>query len=198
MEILMPSNYTETLNELLKNKHYGEVSEDASLSSVLEVMRKFPNFVFDEDELSMLDLFIDKYDIKEIGAETEELFLHFWKERANELYINYAPKIKMWLDNFNDLFKFTVALNYEEDTTSDRDGKNTYYLNPVSVSTETLKVQDVEKNENSNSRHTERTRDVLQSVWGKTRAQLLEQIFDLKNLYMDCLNEFSTLFMGVL
>ena len=74
----MISLYTETLETLLKNKNYGEVSEDTSLTEVLELLRKFPNFVFGESiDLSMEKLFMDKYDIREIGAETEELFIHF-------------------------------------------------------------------------------------------------------------------------
>ena len=78
----MVSLYTETLADLLKHKHYGEASEDASLSNVISLMDKFPNFKFDENlELNMTDLFMEKYDIREIGAETEELFLHFWIEK---------------------------------------------------------------------------------------------------------------------
>ena len=190
--------YTETLETLLKNKNYGEESEDSSLTEVLNLMRKFPDFVFGEDiELSMLDLFIKKYDIREIGAETEEMFLHFWREKTNELLMKYAPKMQKWLENFDDLFKFTVRLSKTQTRTGEDNNKNTYYLNPANNTVENLKVQDVDTS-NSDFDHTiEEERDVLQSVWGKTRADIMEKILNLKDIFNDCLQEFETIFMGV-
>lgn len=247
----MEALFTETLKELLENQGYGTDSQSQSLTDILSIMGKFPNFVFGENiNLSMLDLFIDKYDIKEIGSETEELFMHFWKERAQELLLEYTPKIQMWLDNFNDLFKFTVKLEISDissnvktedkdktrtdnlsrafsntrDDNLDENNENTYYLNPVNTSTTNLKPQEVYKNKKSNTgfqynhgsvndtgtqtnvedntieESKERTisRDVLQSVWGKTRAQLLKQILELQQVYNMCIRDFATIFMGVL
>lgn len=198
----------------------------------------------------MKELFMDKYDIREIGAETEELFMHYWKEKTNSLLIEYTPKIQMWLDNFKDLFKFTVTLELSEtinrEKTEDKDKTRTdnlskstsntrtdnltenkeytYYLNPVNTTGTNLKVQELtrdnktntgtqgnigsetntgtQRNVEDNSENEEKTRemsrDVLQSVWGKTRAQLLEQILELKSVYTECLEQFETIFMGVL
>ena len=190
-----PALYTETLKELLQNKGYGTESQDSALTEILSLMEKIPNFIFGEDiNLSMKDLFIDKYDIREIGSETEELFLHFWKETTQELIIKYVPKIQTWLDNFNELFKFTVQLTATHTDNSTND--NLYYLNPVSTTGTNLKVQD--KSTNTENRTITNTRDVLQSVWGKTRADILEKILEIKNIYYDCLNEFESLFMGVI
>ena len=190
--------YTETLETLLKNKNYGEESEDSSLTEVLELMGKFPNFVFgDNISFSMIDLFIKKYDIREIGAETEELFLHFWREKTNELLMKYAPKMQKWLENFDDLFKFTVKLSRDEMKTDTSLDKNTYYLNPVSSNTENLKVQDVDKSDGNSKSELHSSRDVLQSVWGKTRADIMEKILNLKDIFNDCLIEYETIFMGV-
>lgn len=190
--------YTETLETLLKNKHYGEESQDSSLTEVLDLMSKFPNFVFGENiNFSMKDLFIQKYDIREIGAETEELFIHFWRERTNELIMKYAPKMQKWLDNFDDLFKFTVKLSKKQTREGTDNNKNTYYLNPVNAITENLKIQDVDKSDSGFEHEINEERDVLQSVWGKTRADIMEKILDLKNIFNDCLEEFETLFMGV-
>lgn len=211
----MVSLYTETLSTLLKNRGYGEQNQDALLTKILTLMGKFPKFKFDENlELDMTDLFIQKYDIREIGSETEELFLHFWREKTNELLLKYYPKIKGWLENFNDLFKFTVKLTSTENYSNGT--QNNYYLNPVSANTGitktvvvdeenstttttfsggNLKVQDVDSSDNAGTRKVER--DVLQSVWGKTRADILEKIMNLKNIYNDCLNEYQTIFMGV-
>lgn len=190
--------YTETLETLLKNKHYGEESQDSSLTEVLALMYKFPNFVFsDTINFSMKDLFMKKYDIREIGAETEELFLHFWREKTNELLMKYAPKMQKWLENFDDLFKFTVKLELDTRENSSNNNQNTYYLNPANGTITNLKVQDVDKSEGGNSRGLHTERDVLQSVWGKTRADIMEKILNLKDIFNDCLQEFETIFMGV-
>ena len=194
----MISNYTETLETLLKNKNYREESEDSSLTEILDLMRKFPNFVFsDTINFSMLDLFLKKYDIREIGSETEEMFLHFWREKTNELLMKYAPKMQKWLENFDDLFKFTVKLELDTRENSSNNNQNTYYLNPVNATTTNLKVQDVDKSEGGNSRGIHTERDVLQSVWGKTRADIMEKILNLKDIFNDCLIEYETIFMGV-
>lgn len=190
--------YTETLETLLKNKHYGEESEDSSLTEVLELMEKFPSFVFGEDiEFSMKTLFVQKYDIREIGSETEELFLHFWREKTNELLMKYAPKMQKWLENFDDLFKFTVRLKKTQTREGNDNNKNTYYLNPVTNDTESLKVQDVDTSKSDFEHEINEERDVLQSVWGKTRADIMEKILDLKDIFNDCLQEYETIFMGV-
>ena len=195
----MISLYTETLEDLLENQGYGTDNQSQSLTDILEVMDKFPTFVFGENiEVSMLNLFLDKYDIREIGAETEQMFMHFWKERANELLIEYVPKIQMWLDHFNDLFKFTVTLEVEESIEDSYNSANTYYLNPVSVTGTNLKVQDKGINDGTGNRTRTMSRDVLQSVWGKTRAQLLSQILELQSVYNYCVRDFATIFMGVL
>ena len=194
----MECNFTETLEELLENQGFGTEHQTQSLTEILAIMDKFPTFVFGENiQISMLELFLHKYDIREIGAETEELFLHFWHERANELLIEYTPKIQMWLDHFNDLFKFTVTLEISEDIAVSNDRDNLYYLNPVNTGNN-LRVQEKNENNDSGEKHRVMSRDVLQSVWGKTRAQLLDQILQLKQVYNMCLNDFATIFMGIL
>ena len=190
--------YTETLETLLKNKNFGEPSQDGSLTECLDLMGKFPNFVFGENiNLSILTMFLEKYDVREIGAETEELFLHFWREKCNELLMKYAPKMQKWLENFDDLFKFTVTLKRKDTETTGTSNQNTYYLNPANSNTQNLKVQDVDKSDGNIEKEINSERDVLQSVWGKTRADIMEKILNLKDIFNDCLIEFEPLFMGL-
>ena len=195
----MLSLYTETLETLLKNKHFGEPSEDGSLTECLNLMRKFPNFVFGENiNMSLLTLFLERYDIREIGSETEELFLHHWREKTNELLMKYAPKMQKWLENFDDLFKFTVKLERDDTDTFNEHNQNTYYLNPANQYTENLKVQDVDKSDNDNTRTVHSSRDVLQSVWGKTRADIMEKIMSLSDIFNECLDGFEVIFSVVI
>ena len=140
--------FTETLQTLLDNQGYGTQEQTASLTEIINLMDKFPTFVFsDTITFTMKDLFIAKYDIREIGAPTEDLFMHFWREKTNELLMKYAPKMQKWLENFDDLFKFTVKLERDDTFNGSTNNKNTYYLNPVNTTTENLKVQDVEGND---------------------------------------------------
>lgn len=188
---------TETLAELLENQHYGEEGQTSSLTEILGLMDKFPNFIFGDDiNLNFKTLFMQKYDIRRIGAESEELFLHFWRETTNELLIKYVPKIKTWLENFEKLFDFKVELHSEDTTEYNDDTENTYYLNPVTNVVTRLKVQDVDKSANSGQNTLTKDREVLQAVWGKTRPYILEQIMNLKDIYLDLLNEYETIFLG--
>ena len=234
----IPSLYTETLGKLLVNNHYGEENETPSLTSVLVILRKFPSFVVEDDDvLDFETLFMEKYDIREIGAETEELFIHFWKERANELLIKYKYKIDIWAENFDKLFDFKITLNITKNKTIEKDGtnvlaqtgsegntrtlntetNNTYYLNPITRQTANLKVQDADKVADTGTigdsktvnltdtntvdlTDTHRENNVLevpQAVWGKTRPYIMQQIMELHDIYIECLNDFEDLFMGV-
>lgn len=213
------SLYTETLSELLENKGYGKENQNPSLTEVLQLFDKFPNFVFGENiDLNFTKMFIDMYDIREIGAETEELFLHYLREKTYQMIIKYVPQIQMWLDNFNDLFKFTVSLNLTDTKTNSNTSQNTYFLNPANANTgisktvvvnpETgqstttftggnLKVETLQNSDDNGEHKRVIQRDVLQSVWGKTRADIMTKIFEIRSVYVECLNSFETLFMGV-
>lgn len=186
----MISKYTETFETYLSNTQ--------SENEWRGLFSKFPTFVVNkgtsiEYSLDMWDVFKRRFDLREIGAETEQLFAHYLREKIDECMIKYIPKINMFIDNFNDLFKFTVTLKYHQE--DNNDNKNTYYLNPVNNNTENLKVQDVDKSETGLERDVER--DVLQSVWGKTRASILEQIMKLQSIYFECISEFEKCFMGI-
>ena len=190
--------FTETLQTLLDNQGYGTQEQTASLTEIINLMDKFPTFVFsDTISFTMKYLFIAKYDIREIGAEDEDLFMHFWREKTNELLMKYAPKMQKWLENFDDLFKFTVKLERDDTFNGSTNNQNTYYLNPVSSNPIGLKVQDVDKSENNRENTFHSERDVLQSVWGKTRADIMEKILNLKDIFNDCLAEYEQIFMGV-
>lgn len=215
----MISKFTETLQELLIHKNYGEASQDASLTEILSLMDKFPNFVFGENlNISLKDMFLQKYDIREIGAETEELFLHYWREKTNYLLVKYVPKIKLWIDNFKDLFKLTVRLDLDYNENYANGTQNTYYLNPVTANTGIektivvdeenkkittsfsggkLKVQDLDTNDGTGVKERKISRDALLSIWGKTRPEILDKIMYVRDIYIDCLEEYETIFMGV-
>ena len=42
---------------------------------------------------SLYDLFVERYDMYEIGGETEDLFVHAVNDKITELQIKYLPKM---------------------------------------------------------------------------------------------------------
>ena len=204
-----------TLNEVLEELHFGLTNQDFRLTEILGItiirplpqppehldglFDKFPAFVFGEDlELSFKTLFMQRYDIRKIVQNDIDLFMHYWREKTNELLVKYAPKMQKWLDNFDDLFKFTVKLERDDTGYLTNGNQNTYYLNPVNATTTNLKVQDVDKSDRRIDRNLHTERDVLQSVWGKTRADIMEKIMDLKDIFNDCLDAFEVIFSVVI
>lgn len=196
--------FTETFEEFLNNK---------SGNWLVNKLADIPSFKFKDEELNIdytllfSNLIKNKYLLREIGAETEEMFEYYFDRKIDEIKIKYVPKVSMWINNFNDLFKFTVRLNLERNYSSG--DINTYYLNPANKLNPTktinkdgtvtysgnLKTENVD--DTITQGHSTLDRDVLQTVWGKTRANILDQIFELKDIYYEMIESFNNIFMGL-
>lgn len=174
-------------------KTYREYREEGG-ETFSSLFAHIPSVVVDEDlTIDFEDMFNDNYDLREIGSETEQMFAYHLKQYLEKALISYVPKIKIWFDNFNELFGFKVKLEYSSDITSGN--KDTYYLNPANTTTTILKVQDVSNSDLTSNKSGEV--EVLQSVWGKTRPIIMQQIMELKNIYIECLDSFEPIFMGL-
>lgn len=196
--------FTETFEEFLNNK--GE-------NWLAKKLADIPSFKFKDEKLNIdyellfSNLIKNKYLLREIGSETEEMFEYYFDRKIDEIKIKYVPKVSMWINNFNELFKFTVRLNLERNYSSG--DINTYYLNPANklnpiktvnqdgsvTYSGNLKTENVD--DTLTQGHSTLDRDVLQTVWGKTRANILEQIFELKDIYYDMIESFNNVFMGL-
>nr|MCR4661000.1 hypothetical protein [Clostridia bacterium] len=106
-------------------------------------------------------------------------------------------------------------------TNDSSNSENTYYLNPVTSATQNLKVDNVEStsvsrtynDSNQLTRNTTDTesknriktnnelitenKDTLLNLLGKTNTSLLEEIMNLKNIYLTALDEFEDIFMTI-
>lgn len=165
--------YTETLQQYIDNG--GNIHE--------ELFNKIPDLIVpinDEEveHITMLNLFLTEYKLREIGAETEQLFEHYLMQKLNEIMVEYNQKIVTYQDNINKLMDRTVSLQ--------RDKQDKNYLNPVT--TDNAKLQDyIEHNETYTQSY----------GWFKSNPELLKQSMELKNIYMTALKSFDNLFMGV-
>lgn len=202
-QFLLEEHYNTSQQSFAMREIFGYHSLLHPEEEVDGLIDKFPNFWFGESEetgvkLNFRKMFMDRYDIRKIGQDTNQLFIHFLREKMNELLVKYAPKMQKWLENFNELFKFTVKLERDDTGYLTNGNQNTYYLNPTTATATNLKVQDVDKSDRRIDRNLHTERDVLQSVWGKTRADIMEKIMDLKDIFNDCLDAFEVIFSVVI
>lgn len=173
---MFPS-YTETLAEFLQHQEGTKELQD-----IQDKFALFPNFDLYNLDINMWEMFKEDNLYREIGAETEHLFMHYLNRLTDNLLIKYVPKINLFISNFNTLFDRKLKLS--------GDGKNHYYLNPMQDNTEANIVMQNVTDYNDN-------RDIALAMF-KSSPEIMKQIFELQDLYNDCLNEFSKLFMGIL
>lgn len=173
---MFPS-YTETLAEFLQHQEGTKELQD-----IQDKFALFPNFDLYNLDINMWEMFKEDNLYKEIGAETEHLFMYYLNRLTDNLLIKYVPKINLFISNFNTLFDRKLKLS--------GDGKNHYYLNPMQDNTEANIVMQNITDYNDN-------RDIALAMF-KSSPEIMKQIFELQDLYNDCLNEFSKLFMGIL
>ena len=98
--------------------------------------------------------------------------------QKNELLIKYVPKIKMYITNFANVLERKINLSSGGDTNN--------YLYPIS--TENGKVA-------TRVSYTGNKDSAL--LIFKSNSELLEQALNLKDIYLDCLNEFANCFMVI-
>lgn len=172
---MIPALYTETLAKFLERNEssspWQAVKARFNLMPVFNVAG-----VFDRN---FYELFVEKYDIREIGAETDSMFYHFINETISEVLIKYRPKIYHFINNFNNLFSRQVELAYHDD--------NKYYLNPAN--TQADKLQNRTKYDGSK----EQTFAFLTS-----NPRMMSELLEVKDIYYEALDEFEKCFMGVL
>lgn len=173
---MFPS-YTETLAEFLQHKEGTDELEKIKLKFAL-----FPNFTLYGLNINMWDMFVEDNNLREIGAETEYLFVNYLNRLTDNLLIKYVPKIHIFIENFNSLFDRKLKLT--------GDGKNRYYLNPMQDNDEQKIVMQNLTNYDDN-------REVAMAMF-KSSPEIMKQIMELQDIYNDCLEEFSKLFMGIL
>ena len=167
--------YTETLAEFLERNE-----SSSQWQAIKDRFNMIPTFnvegFFDRN---FYELFIEKYDIREIGAETESLFYHFINETISEVVIKYKHKIHQFINNFNKNFERTVLIEYHDD--------NKYYLNPVNTQADKLQNR------------TKVDGEKYQSFgFLSTNTKIMQEMTELKDMYYEALNEFEKCFMGVL
>lgn len=181
----MISHYTETLEEYIAQ---GGDLHKAKFDLL-------PTFSVGSTSLNMYDLFITRYKLREIGAETEELFSHYLDIKLDEIMLRYVDKINLYISNFNDLMSRKVKLQQDDTTTYGKATQNEDYLNPITNGTG-AKLQDFTKQVNQGS---DNYHSVKEQAFGyfKSNPEILKAALEIENIYYTALEEFNILFMEV-
>lgn len=209
----MKALYTEIFSDFLERNEDSEVWQ-----AIVQKFAKFPAFNLQALNFDMYSLFRHKYDIREIGAETESLFTHFIEEKLNESLIEYAPKIDLYISNFAKLMdrKLTLTESHIDERVLDRtvadteagDETKSNYLNPIAQavgtgSDKTITRENVLR-DNSNNRDEDSTYTVTFNgtkeqayILFKSNPELLEKALEIKNIYLEALKSFEPCFMGI-
>lgn len=173
----MKALYTRLFSDFLNE--YGNTPE---WLAIREKFGQFPVFNIDGLNLNMYDLFVDRYEIREIGSETDFIFFHHVNDTLNELLIKYVPKINLFIDSFNDSMQRIISLNDNRDYTD--------FLNPVNGASDGGTKRVVGSSDEN------RTYDRAILTF-KTNPEILSAAFNVRDIYNDCLMEFDSLFMGI-
>lgn len=175
----MQALYTRTFEDFLK-----QYQDTAEWEEVKAMFDKFPAFTFADLDInySVYDMFIERYDIHEIGAETDNLFFHYCREKVRENIVKYAPKMREYIQNFGKAFERQLTYTENEDTKQ--------YLNPVNAAAGGANERVIT--------HviTGRDRTNLIATF-KTNTELLNELLNIEDIYNECLDTFNELFMQI-
>lgn len=177
----MIAQYTEVFEDYLRT-HDIEGVENYFTLTIKPKFNYFPTFSLVEDfNISFYEIFKERYDLREIGAETEELFEHYLNETINEAITKFIPKINIFIANFNELFSRKVKLEEQ--------GENKFYLNPVNNTVTSNKQQSASRYDGSR-----------EHVYGyfKSNPEIMEGILKLRDIYNEAVDYFDKVFMSVL
>ena len=212
----MNTLFTERFSEYLNRNGYTD-SYGTFVPSVPEDCRKlfehFPSIKIDETlTINLYDMFIQDNEMKEIGAETEQMFTYYLRKTLDEALIIYVPKITLFIANYNnDLMARKVKLlansknvyNLAFGVNSTSSNTNSDYMNPAIESA--FKIQGKTENETVNSENRDQTGSIENTgereqaySWFKSNPQLLDEIMKIKHVYIEALRYFDKLFMYVL
>lgn len=209
----MKALYTEVFSDFLARNE-----SSTEWQAIITKFGKFPAFTLQSLNFSFYDLFKEKYDIREIGAETDALFYHHINDTLNETLIAYVPKIALYLANFSKLMDRKLLLEQHyvdtrvmdrtiEDTETGDESKSTY-LNPVNAvagtGSDRTATRESLLRDNGNTRDEDSTYTVSFNgtkeqalMFFKNNPELMQKALEIRNIYLDALSSFEKCFMGI-
>lgn len=167
------AKFTETLEEFLADHE-----ADSSWVAIKNKMDSFPHFTIDEMDYDMYSSFKQRYLTREIGAEDEQVFYHNCDMIVDRIKMEYLPKINVYINKYNNVADRVASLS--------ESGENNTYLQPINATNRKLVTS---------ATYVNNRQDVVSR--NKDNAELLDSCMNLRNIYIECIDSFEVLFMGI-
>lgn len=187
----MIAQYTKIFSDFLEEKE-----DSQEWQNIKNNFDKFPTFeVGNNQEISLYNNFKVFYYNREIGSETDDIFIKNVERTLYSNILRYYQKIQIISQNFNDLYNRKIELSKTINTDETSEDENKYYLNPINSGANRLNNKD----EYSNTFESEKTEtyEILSGAMFKTNADLMKTILEINTLYDDIIRNFDICFMGV-
>lgn len=171
-----------SINGVVKPEYtmfYRDFVEDYGVPQSLSLI---PDITIGETTFSFAELFYQRFQWREIGAETPEYWRSICDRYMTEAAIIFSEKINGWQAALGDLWKREVV--HEEATTDN------FYYNPTVAANNQHKEPILQ----STNEHVYPHHIVFNT--GST-ADLVNNALELRNIYYDCLTYCDKLFMSL-
>lgn len=169
----MLSLYTETFEDFLTRNEQSQAWQN-----VKAMFDKVPSFTFDDTTISVYDMLKLRYCLREIGAETESIFVHHVTDTIEENFVKYVAKIKLWKDNFESIADRKFVLN--------ETSNNLSFLNPIS--------SDSSRTNGKSTFVSDKEHAINQNI---SNAQLLEEAMSVRDIFNEFIDRFDNCFMEI-
>ena len=140
---------------------------------------------------SLYDLFIDKYNIQEIGGETPDLFVHAVGDKIQSLVMEYLPKLAILnqvLYSVDSTTKKSEALMNRFEMVTTDDYADCGYIYPINATSSKM----------SGKTTNEGTRTQKIPLSSASWAEITKEILSLPDIYNRILDELAQCFMVIL
>ena len=131
---------------------------------------------------SLYDLFVDKYNIQEIGGETPDLFVHAVRDKMFQLVIKYLPKLAILnqvLYSVDSTTKKSEALMNRFEMVTTDDYADCGYIYPINATSSKM----------SGKTTNEGTRTQKIPLSSASWAEITKEILSLPDIYNRILDE---------
>ena len=140
---------------------------------------------------SLYDLFVDKYNIQEIGGETPDLFVHAVRDKIQSLVMEYLPKLAILnqvLYSVDSTTKKSEALMNSFEMVTTDDYADCGYIYPINATSSKM----------SGKTTNEGTRTQKIPLSSASWAEITKEILSLPDIYNRILDELAQCFMVIL
>lgn len=190
--------FTETLIDFLKDNE-----SKTEWQGVIAKFNNIPSFVVETDTenitFDMYVMFKQEYGNREIGQEDEEKFFYEVNRQIQKTIVEFNPKIKAYMTKWASLLSRKESLSSSEanEYSSQSEGNALDYINPINASSQKLSGKTASNSNDVGSSSKTKTYDMIYSLTGKSNVDLMNDLLNLRNIYLSALESFKDLFMLV-